>query len=111
MRHLRRAELGKRRSAASQNRMRIISSLGAEPRVKKGKRNKEDTFGMDDEDWNVYRAIVSTCIQFPAGSNRTGSIGGNSWMWHGSRASCDSVFVAICSLCIAIRLLNVSISV
>jgi len=38
--------------------MRIISSLGAEARVKKGKRNKEDTFGMDDEDWNVYRAIV-----------------------------------------------------
>jgi len=58
-RHLKKTELGKRRSAASQNRMRIISSLGAEATVKKGKRNKEDTFGMDDEDWNVYRAIVS----------------------------------------------------
>ncbi len=58
-RHVKKAELGKRRSAASQNRMRIISSLGAEATVKKGKRNKEDTFGMDDEDWNVYRAIVS----------------------------------------------------
>ena len=57
-RHLKRAELGKRRSAASQKRMRIISSLGAEVPTKKGKRNKEDTFGMDDEDWNVYRAIV-----------------------------------------------------
>ncbi len=57
--HLKKAELGKRRSAASQNRMHIISSLGAEATVKKGKRNKEDTFGMDDEDWNVYRAIVS----------------------------------------------------
>ena len=61
-RHLKKAELGKRRSAASQNRMRIISSLGAEVPAKKGKRNKEDTFGMDDEDWNVYRAIVSTSL-------------------------------------------------
>ena len=23
------------------------------------KRKKEDTFGMKDEDWNVYKAIVS----------------------------------------------------
>lgn len=58
-RHLKRAELGKRRSAASQNRMRIISNLGAEVAVKKGKVSTEDTFGMDDEDWNVYRTIVS----------------------------------------------------
>ena len=29
--------------------------------VKNGK-TSEDTFGMDDSDWNVYRAIVShTC--------------------------------------------------
>lgn len=41
--------------------MRIISSLGAEVTVKKGKQNNEDTFGMDDDDWNVYRAIVSAC--------------------------------------------------
>ena len=57
-RQSKKAELGKRRSAASQNRMRIISSLGADIAVKKGKQS-EDTFGMDDEDWNVYRAIVS----------------------------------------------------
>ncbi len=44
------AELGKRRSATSQNRIRFISSFGAEATVKKGKRNKEDTFEMDDED-------------------------------------------------------------
>ena len=24
------------------------------------KRKKEDTFGMKDEDWNVYKAIVSS---------------------------------------------------
>ena len=60
-RHQRKAELGKRRSAASQNRMRIISQLGAEDiQVKKrSKKTKEDTFGMNDEDWNVYRDIVS----------------------------------------------------
>ncbi len=59
-RQVKKAELGKRRSAASQNRMRIISSLGAEvPAAKKGKQSSEDTFGMDDSDWNVYRTIVS----------------------------------------------------
>lgn len=52
-----RQELGKRRSAASQNRMRIISQLAEEGVGKKSKRNKEDTFGMNDDDWNVYRAI------------------------------------------------------
>ena len=59
---MKKTELGKRRSAASQNRMRIISSLGAEvPAAKKGKQSNEDTFGMDDSDWNVYRTIVSLC--------------------------------------------------
>jgi actin-related protein 5 len=52
-----RQELGKRRSAASQNRMRIISQLAEEAVVKRSKRSKEDTFGMNDDDWNVYRAI------------------------------------------------------
>ena len=56
-----RQELGKRRSAASQNRMRIISQLAEEAAVgKRSKRSKEDTFGMNDDDWNVYRAIVSS---------------------------------------------------
>ncbi len=42
--------------------MRLISNLGAEvASAKRGKRGNEDTFGMDDEDWNVYRAIVSLC--------------------------------------------------
>ena len=26
---------------------------------KKSSKRKEDTFGMNDDDWNVYRAIVS----------------------------------------------------
>ena len=58
-RRAQRQELGKRRSAASQNRMRIISQLAEEGEKKKSKKIKEDTFGMNDEDWNVYRAIVS----------------------------------------------------
>lgn len=63
-RHQRKAELGKRRSAASQNRMRIISQLGAEENQikRRSKKTKEDTFGMNDEDWNVYRDIVSVVI-------------------------------------------------
>ncbi|XP_059478228.1 actin-related protein 5 [Neocloeon triangulifer] len=43
-------DMAKRRTAAAQERMRIISQL-----AKKDKR--EDTFGMKDEDWDVYKAI------------------------------------------------------
>ena len=64
-RHQKKAELGKRRSAASQNRMRIISQLGADDNQlkRRSKKQKEDTFGMNDEDWNVYRDIVSYVIR------------------------------------------------
>ena len=47
--------------------MRIISQLGAEDNQikKRSKKTKEDTFGMNDEDWNVYRDIVSEkCTNF-----------------------------------------------
>ena len=55
--------MSNRRSAASQQRMKIISLLGAEEKIgsKRKKQSKEDTFGMDDDDWNVYRTIVSYC--------------------------------------------------
>jgi actin-related protein 5 len=49
-------EYSKRRSAASQDRMRIISKLAEDNHAKSG-HQQEDTFGMDDADWNVYRAI------------------------------------------------------
>ncbi|KAL5467704.1 hypothetical protein EMCRGX_G031967 [Ephydatia muelleri] len=53
-----RQELSKRRSAASTHRMRIISRLAeGEAAAGKKSRKKEDTFGMDDDDWNVYRTI------------------------------------------------------
>merc|ERR1719357_290217 len=49
-RQLRRQQLAKRRTAASQERMRIISQLARNTK-------KEDTFGMRDEDWDVYKQI------------------------------------------------------
>lgn len=91
-RQLKKQELGRRRSAASQNRMRIISQLAEDSSGsvtiisdrpfllccgiagmfyvcvlcavagKKSSKRKEDTFGMNDDDWNVYRAIVSVVL-------------------------------------------------
>ncbi|XP_076054640.1 actin-related protein 5 isoform X2 [Oratosquilla oratoria] len=49
-RRLRRQEMAKRRTAASQERMRIISQLAR-------REKKDDNFGMRDEDWDVYKAI------------------------------------------------------
>ncbi|XP_011506105.1 PREDICTED: actin-related protein 5 isoform X2 [Ceratosolen solmsi marchali] len=46
----RRQDMAKRRTAAAQERMRIISQL-----ARKDKR--DDDFGMRDEDWDVYKAI------------------------------------------------------
>lgn len=46
----RRQDMAKRRTAAAQERMRIISQL-----AKKDKR--DDDFGMRDEDWDVYKVI------------------------------------------------------
>lgn len=46
----RRQDMAKRRTAAAQERMRIISQL-----ARKDKR--DDDFGMRDEDWDVYKVI------------------------------------------------------
>ena len=45
-----RQQMAKRRTAASQERMRIISQLAKHTK-------KEDTFGMNDDDWEVYKQI------------------------------------------------------
>ena len=50
MRHQRRQQMAKRRTAASQERMRIISQLAKNTK-------KDDTFGMNDDDWDVYKKI------------------------------------------------------
>lgn len=47
-RRQRKQDLAKRRTAAAQERMRIISQLA---RKEKG----TDDFGMRDEDWDVYK--------------------------------------------------------
>lgn len=49
-RRSRRQEMAKRRTVASQERMRIISQLAK-------REKKEDNFGRRDEDWDVYKAI------------------------------------------------------
>ncbi|KAL7418884.1 Actin-related protein 5 [Cryptotrichosporon argae] len=55
----RRAQLGDRKSAAAQNRMKNIASLAADnPVAKKRKKGEDDDgFGRDDSDWHVYREI------------------------------------------------------
>lgn len=49
-RRQRRQDLAKRRTAAAQERMRIISKLA-------GKEKGTDDFGSRDEDWDIYKAI------------------------------------------------------
>lgn len=59
----RRAQLGDRKSAAAQNRMKSLASLAADTnggkKRKKGDEEKDDGFGRDDSDWAVYRELVS----------------------------------------------------
>ena len=55
-RQQRRQELTKRKSAAAQERMRILSMLAKSGNSGPGKK-KEDTFGMKDEDWDIYKAV------------------------------------------------------
>lgn len=56
------AQLGDRKSLAAQQRMKTITDMASDKPIVKKKRKKgetEDTFGADDEDWLVYREIVS----------------------------------------------------
>jgi len=57
----RRAQLGDRKSAAAQNRMKSLASLAADlnggKKRKKGEEEKDDGFGRDDSDWAVYREL------------------------------------------------------
>ncbi|XP_065674500.1 actin-related protein 5 [Hydra vulgaris] len=59
-RNLRKQALNKRKSYASKERMRILSQLaksGKNTNNGSSKIEKEDTFGMKDEDWDVYKFI------------------------------------------------------
>lgn len=91
----RRAQLGDRKSAAAQNRMKNIASLAAEEKVTKKRKTKggesegslrdakegklttfaetDDGFGRDDSDWAVYREIVSvTALITPSPAKASG---------------------------------------
>lgn len=54
-RRQRRQDMAKRRTAAAQERMRLISQLAR-------KEKRDDNFGMRDEDWDVYKAINKVLI-------------------------------------------------
>ena len=55
------ADLGNRKSLASQMRMKSIANLASDnPNSKKRRRGgDEDTFGANDDDWGVYRTIAT----------------------------------------------------
>ena len=69
-------QLSDRRSAASQSRMKTIAGLaddtgidpiyGPKPRRKRKRKNDEDTFGADDEDWEVYKDLVHSSLLYLA---------------------------------------------
>ena len=53
------ADLGNRKSLASQIRMKSIANLASDNPTKKRRRgNDEDNFGANDDDWGVYRQIT-----------------------------------------------------
>lgn len=53
-RRQRRTDMTKRRTVASHQRMKILTAL-----AQGTKKNKVDTFGKNDDDWDVYKEIVS----------------------------------------------------
>lgn len=53
------SELNDRKSLASQMRMKQIAGLAATNDGKRKRKNDDDTFGMDDDDWHVYRDVAN----------------------------------------------------
>ncbi|KAK2808488.1 hypothetical protein FQN50_004696 [Emmonsiellopsis sp. PD_5] len=56
------ADLGNRKSLASQMRMKTLANLAADGPTKKRRRGDggdDDTFGADDADWGVYRTVAT----------------------------------------------------
>lgn len=53
------ADLGNRKSLASQARMKSIANLASDgPRSKRRRGGDDDNFGANDDDWGVYRQIA-----------------------------------------------------
>ena len=54
-----RADLGNRKSLASQMRMKTLANLASDtPGRKRRRGGDDDTFGANDEDWGVYRKVA-----------------------------------------------------
>lgn len=51
------ADLGNRKSLASQMRMKTLANLAADGPKKRRRGGDDDTFGADDADWGVYRTV------------------------------------------------------
>lgn len=52
-------DLNDRKSLASQMRMKQIAGLAATNEGKRKRKNDDDNFGMNDEDWHVYRDVAN----------------------------------------------------
>ncbi|GAM91496.1 hypothetical protein ANO11243_095470 [Dothideomycetidae sp. 11243] len=53
------ADLGNRKSLASQMRMKSIANLASDNPKKRRRGGDDDTFGADDADWGIYRQIAT----------------------------------------------------
>lgn len=53
------AELGNRKSLASQMRMKSIANLASDAPKKRRRGGDDDNFGADDADWGIYRSIAT----------------------------------------------------
>lgn len=53
------ADLGNRKSLASQIRMKNIANLASDNPKKRRRGGDDDTFGADDADWGIYRQIAT----------------------------------------------------
>ena len=53
------ADLGNRKSLASQMRMKTLANLASDNPKKRRRGGDDDTFGADDADWGVYRQVAT----------------------------------------------------
>lgn len=53
------ADLGNRKSLASQIRMKTLANLAADGPKKRRRGGDDDDFGANDEDWGVYRTVAT----------------------------------------------------
>ncbi|KAJ5767625.1 Actin-like protein arp5 [Penicillium manginii] len=52
------ADLGNRKSLASQQRMKTLANLASDGPKKRRRGNEDDDFGANDDDWGVYRTVA-----------------------------------------------------